>query len=73
MVGVAGGVAKCPPTPRYPAPAPATPCTLLEALRALESRCHGRQSCSLTASPDSLAPGLRDPCPATRKAVEVNA
>ena len=46
-------------------------CLILEAIRAVESRCHSKESCSLTASPDSLARGLRDPCPTVRKYVEV--
>ena len=44
---------------------------ILEAIRAVESRCHSKESCSLTASPASLARGLRDPCPTVRKYVEV--
>ena len=41
-------------------------CLILEAIRTVEERCHGRESCTLTASPESLAKDLRDPCPQIR-------
>ena len=44
---------------------------ILEAIRTVEERCHSKESCSVTASPESLARGLRDPCPTVRKYVEV--
>ena len=46
-------------------------CVILEAIRAVEERCHGKESCGLTASPSTLAKDLRDPCPQVRKYVEV--
>ena len=39
---------------------------ILEAIRTVEERCHGQESCSVQASPETLASGLRDPCPTTR-------
>ena len=44
---------------------------ILEAIRTVEERCHSKESCSVTASPETLARGLRDPCPTVRKYVEV--
>ena len=41
-------------------------CLILEAIRTVEERCHGRESCTITASPDTLAKDLRDPCPLVR-------
>ena len=41
-------------------------CLILEAIRTVEERCHGRESCTITASPDILAKDLRDPCPLVR-------
>ena len=39
---------------------------ILEAIRTVEERCHGQESCSVQASPETLASGLRDPCPTIR-------
>ena len=44
---------------------------ILEAIRTVEERCHSKESCTVEASPESLARGLRDPCPTVRKYVEV--
>ena len=44
---------------------------ILEAIRTVEERCHSKESCSVAASPETLARGLRDPCPTVRKYVEV--
>ena len=41
-------------------------CLILEAIRTVEERCHGKESCTLQAAPDTLARGLRDPCPGVR-------
>ena len=41
-------------------------CLILEAIRTVEERCHGQESCSVQASPETLASGLRDPCPTIR-------
>ena len=43
-------------------------CLILEAIRTVEERCHGKESCSVQASPETLASGLRDPCPTVRSA-----
>merc|ERR1719422_527695 len=65
----------CPASLRYPGhwegKEKGEKCLILEAIRTLEERCHGRESCSMTASPATLASGLRDPCPQVRKYVEV--
>ena len=41
-------------------------CLILEAIRTVEERCHGKEGCTLQAAPDTLARGLRDPCPGVR-------
>jgi len=66
----------CPANIRYPGTSISKgeneeKCLILEAIRTVEERCHGRESCTLTASPESLAKELRDPCPQVRKYVEV--
>ena len=61
----------CPANIRYPVTSLSQgereeKCLILEAIRTVEERCHGRESCTITASPDILAKDLRDPCPLVR-------